>query len=83
MASAPSRASTQPETSTSPDLPANTPITLGETTTAYDDGFAYKTVGGYMDVSGGRTMDVSARLRINRLGAQGCSAAVNVTFNGF
>ncbi len=36
-----------------------------------------------MDVSGGRTMDVSARLRINRLGAQGCSAAVNVTFNGF
>lgn len=65
------------------DTPAGTVITLGKTTPVNQGLSAYKSVAGYLDVSGGRTMDVSARLRVGRLGTPGCSAATNVVFNGF
>jgi hypothetical protein len=86
-ASEPSRSTTASGTETSGggnDISAGTVRQIGATGFAdADTGSAYSPVGGYVDVSGGRTLDVSARLRVNRLGVTGCSAAVNATFNGF
>jgi hypothetical protein len=43
---------------------------------------AFRTVGAYFDVSGGRSLDVSARLRVGHLGAPDCSAHATATFHG-
>ncbi len=74
---------TTPETSAGgSDTPASTPINSYSTGYVGPDSSAMRTVGGYMDASNGRSVDVSARLRVNRLGVSGCSAVVTAVFNG-
>lgn len=66
-----------------PSLPAGSEASLGTTQAAGPSESSFATAGGYLDVSGGRSLDVSARLRVNHLGTEGCSAIVNATFGGF
>jgi hypothetical protein len=73
---------TPEQASGGPSLPAGGEAVLGATPAVGDAESAFAAVGGYFDVAGGRSLDVSARLRVNHLGVQGCSAIVQATFGG-
>jgi hypothetical protein len=64
-------------------LPAGTEVSVGATPPASSTETSFAAVGGYLDISRGRSLDVSARLRVNHLGVEGCSAIVNATLGGF
>jgi hypothetical protein len=65
-----------------PSLPAGGEAGLGTTPAAGSAQSSFAAVGGYFDVAGGQSLDVSARLRVNHLGVAGCSAIVHATFGG-
>src|SRR5690606_6190382 len=55
-----------------PTLPAGSEVVIGTTQPAGAAESSYAPAAGYFDVSGGRSLDVSARLRVNHLGVDGC-----------
>jgi hypothetical protein len=70
------------EANESPDQAAGAVHNVGQTVGVLQGDMAFRTVGAYFDVSGGRSLDVSARLRVGHLGAPDCSAHATATFHG-
>jgi hypothetical protein len=63
-------------------LPAGSTIFTGVTTTGHAGDPQFRQVAGYVDTADGRTLDISARLRVGTLGATWCSAVTQTTLGG-